>query len=311
MSFAVARTRVCAPAAASEAPPQTTHAEHLTSTGVQGIFGQQREFSTVLESIAAAMERAFAASETLRFPPLMARADLNRIGYFRNFPQLLGSVHCFCGDEHAHHKLAERDDAEWTTLDAPTDLVLTPAACYPLYPILAARGPVPAQGHRVQVRSHCFRREPSAERTRMQSFQMQELVCAGSKAQASAFQAEWMERGVEFFTALDLPEALAEADDPFFGRAASVMRKGQRASNLKYELVVPINSDAPPTACMSFNYHVDHFGRSLSLTLEDGACAHTACTGIGLERTTLALFHHHGETISDWPRPVRAFLRLA
>ena len=283
----------------------------LTPTGVQGIFGQQRDFSAVLEATAAAMERAFAASETLRFPPLMARADLNRIGYFRNFPQLLGSVHCFCGDELAHHKLAERDDAEWTALDAPTDLVLTPAACYPLYPILAARGPVPREGYRVQVRSHCFRREPSVERTRMQSFQMQELVCAGTKAQASAFQAEWMERGAEFFAALDLPASLVEANDPFFGRAAPVMRKGQRASNLKYELVVPINPGAPPTACMSFNYHVDHFGNCLSLTTEDGACAHTACTGIGLERTTLALFHHHGETIADWPTPVRAFLRLA
>ena len=28
-----------------------------------------------------------------------------------------------------------------------TDLVLTPAACYPVYPAIAARGALPAGGH--------------------------------------------------------------------------------------------------------------------------------------------------------------------
>jgi hypothetical protein len=35
---------------------------------------------------------------------------------------------------------------------------------------------------------------------------------------------------------------------------------------LKFELLVPVGSAAEPTACMSFNYHIDHFGMMWNLT---------------------------------------------
>ncbi|HVY85828.1 MAG TPA: hypothetical protein VG943_11885 [Caulobacterales bacterium] len=284
----------------------------LTSGDVPGIAGQTRGFFSVLEGLSRAAETVFGVEhEFIRFPPLMSRRTLNKIGYFRNFPQLLGSVHCFCGDETAHHALVAADSAHWTDGDEPTDLVLTPAACYPLYPALAARGAAPADGYTVQVRSHCFRREPSAEPTRMQSFQMQELVRVGSAEQARTFQAEWVEKGPRFFEALALPCAIVEANDPFFGRASPVLRKGQRAQNLKYELVVEINDNAPPTACMSFNYHMDLFGRTLDLRDVAGEPAHTACTGIGLERTVLGFFRWHGEDLKQWPARVRNLLGLS
>ena len=40
-------------------------------------------------------------------------------------------------------------------------IALTPAACYPLYPTVAKRGPLPAEGGLYDLQSYCFRHEPS------------------------------------------------------------------------------------------------------------------------------------------------------
>ena len=74
------------------------------------------------------------------------------------------------------------------------------------------------------------------------------------------------------------------------------------------ELMVPVNSSAQPTACMSFNCHLDHFGRVWDLRLADGEVAHTACVGFGLERLTLALLRYHGFDTAVWPVAVRKCL---
>lgn len=279
----------------------------LIPTGAQGVFGRGENFSFATECLSRAIHRAFGrGAERMQFPPVSSRADLERIGYFRNFPHLLGTVHCFCGDERTHRELTKAHDAgqDWTTAQAASDLVLTPAACYPVYPALAARGVVPEDGYRVQVQSYCFRREPSAEPTRMQAFQMQEFVRAGTPEQARQFRERWIEKGQAFFAALELPATVQPANDPFFGRAAGVMGQGQRSQALKFELLVQINDGAPATACMSFNLHLDHFGKALELRTADGDFAHTACTGFGLERIALALFRRHGIDPARWPADV-------
>ncbi len=85
-------------------------------------------------------------------------------------------------------------------------------------------------------------------------------------------------------------------------------KNNQRSQNLKFELLIPVNADAGPTACMSFNYHQDHFGKTWGLATADGETAHTACVGFGLERIALALFKHHGLETEDWPEHVRRAL---
>ncbi len=64
---------------------------------------------------------------------------------------------------------------------------------------------------------------------------------------------------------LDLPLAIDVANDPFFGRAGRMLANNQRQQNLKFELNVPVNSVEKPTACLSFNYHQDHFGTTWDL----------------------------------------------
>ena len=72
--------------------------------------------------------------------------------------------------------------------------MLSPAACYPVYPIAAARGPLPSGGLRFDVAADCFRREPSRHLDRLQSFRMREYVCIGSPDDVAAFRERWMVR---------------------------------------------------------------------------------------------------------------------
>ena len=283
----------------------------LVPTGVDGLYGRSGVFEDVIARFEAAVTALGAPDrpEVLRFPPAMTRPQLERSGYLKSFPQLAGTVHSFCGGDHEHASLLARLNAgdDWTEDQQPTDIALTPAACYPLYPMLASREAVPAQGVIFDVQSYCFRHEPSADPARMQLFRMREFVCAGSADRVQAFRAAWIERGKTLIRSLDLPFDVVPANDPFFGRAGRIMRTNQRDQGLKLELVIPV-ANPEPTACLSFNYHQDHFGDTWGIRLNNGETAHTACVGFGLERTALALFRNHGLDPAVWPARVRQVL---
>ena len=183
-----------------------------------------------------------------------------------------------------------------------------PPACYPVYPMMAARGPMPPEGRIVDVFSYCFRHEPSLDPARMQMFRQREYIRLGTPAQVSAFRDAWMEHGRALIASLGLPLAVDVANDPFFGRSGRMMANSQREQQLKFELLIPVADPAKPTACLSFNYHMDHFGEAWELRTADGALAHTACVGFGMERITLALLRHHGLDVAAWPAAVREVL---
>ena len=100
------------------------------------------------------------------------------------------------------------------------------------------------------------------------------------------------------------------ANDPFFGRGGQLMAVSQRQQSLKFELLIPVISEEKPTACMSFNYHQDHFGTTWGIDQADGEPAHTGCVAFGMDRLAVALFATHGSSASEWPAGVRATLRL-
>jgi seryl-tRNA synthetase len=79
---------------------------------------------------------------------------------------------------------------------------------------------------------------------------------------------------------------------------------------LKFELLVPIRSAEQPTACMSFNYHRDHFGTAWNLSNAAGHVMHTGCVAFGMDRLALALFATHGLETADWPRSARQALAM-
>ena len=286
----------------------------LLPTGIDGLWGRSGVFESVLDGIDRAVTRIGASegAEVMRFPPAMAQKTFEKSGYMKNFPQLVGTVHCFCGDERAHHRLLGRmtNGEDWLDGQVSADLVLTPAACYPVYPIVAARGPLDPDGHLVDVSSFCFRHEPSLEPTRFQMFRQREYVRIGDADQVVAFRQTWIERAEALATALALPFTRDVASDAFFGRAGRLMADNQRQQALKFELLIPINDGLEPTACVSFNYHMNYFGETWGIATARGEAAHTACVGFGMERLTLALLRHHGLDPADWPAGVRTTLGL-
>ncbi len=284
----------------------------LIETGVDGLYGRSGQFEDVIAGFERLIDRFGGAdgAEAIRFPPGMNRAFFEKSGYMKSFPQLAGTVHSFCGCELDHISLLKcmDEDGDWTEGQKATDIVLTPAACYPLYPTIARRGKVAQTGALYDLQSYCFRHEPSKDPARQQLFRMREYVCVGTQEHVTDFRQSWMDRGLKMMELVGLDVEIDVANDPFFGRAGRMLANNQRDQNLKFELLIPVTSSAKPTACMSFNYHQDAFGAKWELALEDGSVAHTACVGFGLERIALALFAHHGLDVKQWPEYVRTAL---
>jgi seryl-tRNA synthetase len=279
----------------------------LVPTGVDGVLGRGRVFEEIVERFDRLVSATCAedGAELVRFPPVIGRKDFERSEFLKAFPHLAGSIFSFAGDAKEHQEMLERIEAggSYAPLQTMTDLVLTPAACYPVYPLAA--GVLPAAGRLFDVASYCFRHEPSTDPARMQIFRMREHVRLGDPSMVRSFRDRWIERARELLGALGLAVESAPANDPFFGRGGKLLAANQRRQELKYELVLPICSVERPTALMSFNYHQDHFGEIFGIHTAAGDVAHTACVGFGLERIALALFKTHGCVPSAWPAEVR------
>jgi hypothetical protein len=337
------RSGASAPGKGSTLAEQELRTALFEAMGIPGVVARTRLYEEVVDALSAMISgRRPPEAEVLRFPPVMSRSQIEKSGYLGSFPNLLG---CVCG---LHGETAESGTA---TVHA-TDIVLTPAACYPVYPMAAARGQVPEEGYVFDVAADVFRHEPSENIDRFQSFRMREYVRIGSGPQALEFRDRWLTEAqamaleqlpghaeaqhaaadavadgsflqagarcdhdvntiLSFKQALQLPFAIDRANDPFFGRVGRFRALRQVQEALKFELLVPIRPGAPHTACMSFNYHREHFGQTWNLRQRSGDPAHSACAAFGLDRLAVALFSIHGLVRDKWPATVLAALALS
>lgn len=275
--------------------------------GADGVYARTGLYEGVVEALTALISKSRpAGAEIFRFPPVMTRAMIERSGYLKSFPNLLGCMSCMSGTTNEILNAVNSDD--WTQGLSVGDLVLSPASCYPVYPIAAERGPVPDEGYIFDVGCDCFRREPSKDLDRLQSFRMREYVRVGTPEQILSFRTEWVERARAIADSLELPHTMELASDPFFGRGGQIMAMSQVEQQLKFELCIPVISDEKPTACMSFNYHQDHFGEVWDMRGHDGVPSHTGCVAFGMDRLAVAMFATHGTDIEAWPVSVRGVL---
>jgi seryl-tRNA synthetase len=284
----------------------------LAETGVCGVYGRGAEFEDTVERVDRLVSATGAedGAEMMRFPPILNRAHFERSGFLTSFPHLAGTVHAFSNEAQAHRLLlrAVEDGRDWSASFPPTEVVLTPAACYPVYPTFA--GTLPAKGRLVDVMSYCFRHEPSDDPARMQMFRMHEHVRAADPQTIAAWLEVWLARATSFTGSLGLEARSTVASDPFFGRGGKLLADAQRDQRLKLEIVATVASDECPTAIISLNSHQDHFGEAFGIKTTDAAVAHTACVGFGLERIALALYRRHRFDRGRWPSPVREALGL-
>lgn len=283
----------------------------LRPMAVGGLYARTGLFETVIDGLDGLITGYRPSdAEVFRFPPVTSRAQVEKSGYLKSFPHLLGCVCCLTGSEREVRAAVDTRGAEWTDALTPSDLVLAPAACYPVYPMVAARGAVPSGGVRFDVTCDCFRHEATHELGRFQSFRMREYVCIGSPDDVMTFREQWKTRAFELVERLALPHHLDAASDPFFGRVGKVLAISQLNQELKFEMLIPINSEESPTACMSFNYHQGHFGETWGIQSTGGQVAHTACVAFGMDRLALAMFATHGIDLHTWPAAVRDALSI-
>lgn len=277
-------------------------------TGVAGVYLYPGSFEDVILALRQGIA-ALAAGEPFRrlaIPPVISRHVIERAGYVKTFPQLLGTVHSYAGDGRQWAQLAPliEQGGPWHAEQRISDLVLLPAACYPVYAMLT--GATLAEPARFAVAANCFRQEATSEVGRLRSFRMVELVTVATAEQSVRWRGRWLDRVRNWLTALGLQVSVEVADDPFFGPGRKLYQAAQRVQELKYELKVAVSADRVQ-AVASANYHKDHFGETFGFTVE-GEVGHTACMAFGMERLALALINAHGPRMDRWPTEVRSAL---
>ena len=129
----------------------------IIPTGVQGVYGRGAALEHVIERFDALVMGSEEAgvAERMTFPPIVARAMIEKLGYLENFPQLIGSIHSFFGPEPVAREMGAKAAAgqRWEDPLAITDAMLLPAACYPVYPTFS--GLLPNGGRTVTVLGWC------------------------------------------------------------------------------------------------------------------------------------------------------------
>jgi seryl-tRNA synthetase len=284
-----------------------TRAGYLIPTGIDGLYGNTGRYEAVIEGVQRVVGRLSAEPDTevIRFPPVMARVAFERTGYLRSFPDQAGAVRTFAGGDPEHARLihALDDRTDWSQLMTQSDTVLCSAVCHPLYATIAS--PLPAGGRRWNLYGYVFRHEPDVDPARLQCFRQLEYIYVGEAEGALAHRDRWIERADMLGELLSLDMKLEVANDPFFGRLGRMLAANQQEDKLKYEISTATGPGASSTAVASANYHRDHFGTAFDLRSANGARAHSACVGFGVERMALALLWKHGLDPSAWPADVR------
>src|SRR6267154_3259325 len=102
------------PATAANAPadPLGSIAEGLfRSMGVDGVYARTALYAQVVECLEQYITRQRdPKAEIMRFPPVMSRTQLEKSGYLKSIPNLLGCVCALHGSEASIRSAVERAD---------------------------------------------------------------------------------------------------------------------------------------------------------------------------------------------------------
>lgn len=251
-------------------------------------------------------------AQPFRFPTLIPAKYLDRVNYFKSFPNYLTFATHLREDFDNINAFAENAHCEGSGLVAPEgvysqiETLLSPAVCYHLYFYLADK-PLPNNEMIVTAVGNCFRYESNnlTSLERLWNFSMREVIFVGS--QEFVLQNREKARLImkSFFEELGLAYQVESANDPFFIGEFRKQVAFQSAFQLKYEIRAALPFKSSTLAIGSYNYHQDFFGRHLNITLSDGSPAHTGCVAFGLERCAYAFLAQFGFDQSKWPEIVR------
>jgi seryl-tRNA synthetase len=258
----------------------------LAPAGPAGVYVKSAAFKSLTDGLSRAFHGILRADVGYAPPPVTSWDHLDRCGYTQKFPQIVARV----------SPLIEREGED--------GLGLLPAACLPIYPLVAGQGPIAETGLLVGTQAQCFRQEDAYSEVRLRAFSMSEWVFFGRAAQVAHFRRDLLGKIETWIKALGLQGRVRAANDPFYGRGREILIEAQLEQNLKLELTLPIGEHGD-VACFSFNHHADFFSQRFNIMLAEGGPAHSACAGVGLERLALAMIDRHGPNMNAWPPAVR------
>ena len=136
----------------------------IIPSAIQGGYGRGTVFEDILTRFNDLVSRTAKddGAEPMMFPPIVPRELIEKVGYMDNFPHLCGSIHSFFGGEKEARALSDCVHASerWEDRLDITESMLTPAACYPVYPMCA--GTLPPGGRLITLTGWVYRHEPSA-----------------------------------------------------------------------------------------------------------------------------------------------------
>lgn len=230
-------------------------------------------------------------------PSFVSLADLAPVGYVGSFPHLATFAATLGREGSALRAFAAAQDGCGATMGSadwePVRQLLTPAACYHLYPRL--RGRTLAGPKYLTIRAHCHRHESSyAPLERQWCFQMRELVCVGPADAVEAFAESSRRRVEDLSRTLGIRAEWRVATDPFFDPDHDPKAIAQRVQPVKLELTLPGG-----IAISSVNRHRAFFGERYGI-VSDGDAAHSACVAFGIERWLLAVVRARGTDPAHW-----------
>jgi len=244
------------------------------------------QLDTAFTVLAAAWE-----AEPERHPATLPASLLASAGYLRSFPHQATFT---AGIEPAAlDQFAADPGQDPRPALGPATEVLTPAACYHLYP--GHTGQTLTRPLYLTTVNTCFRRETAYVPLRRQwSFTMREIVCLGSAADAAAFAVKAHAAVDRLRELTGLSASWQQATDPFFRPDQNPAYLLQKLSPVKQELCYG------DLAIASVNQHYEHFGEAFGIAA-DGAPAHSACVAFGIERWLFAVTDAFGDEPAGWP----------
>lgn len=257
----------------------------------------QASLSGDLLRLAGAADAAFLqlagvwGAEAERHPSTLPASVLNKTGYLRSFPHQATFAVGFDPDALSGFAADPAQDPR-PFLGAATE-ILTPAACYHLYP--AHAGEALAEPLYLTTLNTCYRRETVYVPLRRQwSFTMREIVCLGTAEETARFARKTITAVSRLLELAGLKAGWEHATDPFFQPEQNPAFLLQKLSPVKREAIYG------DLAIASANLHHEHFGEAFGIT-RAGEDAHTACVAFGLERWLFAILDTHGENPRSWP----------
>lgn len=284
-----------------------------------GFFTLQGGFLKVFKAI---NQRVLEIGEDLgaieqEYPTIWPVRLYKKINYFHEFPQQVILCAAVKDDYSSRSEFAERysnaneyETVAMDTLFAEAEYGLESAVCDCCY--YGLEGTEDLQDAYYTCYNKVFRNEKSelGRLDRLTNFSVRDIMFVGTEQFVLQSRQTLIDKLHQLVESLQLRAKLETANDPFFMNDSAMKATFQNAHRLKYEILAEIPHLQKEIAVGSVNYHRDAFSNAFDIRTKEGKRAYSGCIGVGMERTTYALYCQHGPVLADWPKSVLNFLGL-